>query len=49
MAALRDDLAAGRFDPLELGIETIRVETSAGYKPAFEEVVGRISQVATRT
>jgi predicted kinase len=42
---LRDELAAGRFEPLELGIETIRVDTSSGYDPTLGAVVARIARV----
>lgn len=42
LGGLQEDLATGRFDPLDLGIEPIRVDTSAGYKPALEEIVARI-------
>lgn len=36
---LRDELAVGRFEPLELGIETIRVDTSSGYEPALPQIL----------
>jgi predicted kinase len=37
-AALADDLAAGRFDPLELPIPTLVVDTTDGWRPSYEEV-----------
>jgi predicted kinase len=35
---LTRDLEEGRFEPLELAIPTIVVDTSNGYEPAYEEV-----------
>ena len=37
--ALADDLASGRFEPLELGIPTLVVATDDGYEPSLEEVL----------
>lgn len=37
--ALADDLGAGRFEPLELGIPTLVVHTDDGYVPTLAEVV----------
>jgi predicted kinase len=36
---LREDLEAGRFDPLNLRIPTLVVETTDGLRPAYEEVL----------
>lgn len=36
---LRADLAAGRFEPLDLAIPTLRVNTTAGYAPDLDAVV----------
>jgi predicted kinase len=44
---LRDELAAGRFEPLELGVETIRVDTAAGYQPPVPSVLDGIRRVIT--
>lgn len=35
---LRADLAAGRFEPLNLAIPTLRVDTTAGYTPDLDAV-----------
>lgn len=37
--ALADDLASGRFEPLELGIPTLVVATDDGLDPTLDEVV----------
>jgi predicted kinase len=37
-AALADDLAAGRFEPLDLPIPTLMVDTTDGWRPSYEEV-----------
>jgi predicted kinase len=42
---LVEELATGRFEPLELGIATIRVDTSAGYQPALPDIVDGIRRV----
>jgi len=36
--ALASDLAAGRFEPLDLSIPTLVVDTTDGWRPAYEEV-----------
>jgi predicted kinase len=36
--ALADDLAAGRFEPLDLPIPTQSVDTTDGWRPPYEEV-----------
>ena len=36
--ALADDLATGRFEPLDLPIPTLVVDTSNGYEPPYEQV-----------
>jgi predicted kinase len=36
--ALARDLADGRFDPLEMPIPTLVVDTTDGYDPAYEEI-----------
>jgi predicted kinase len=36
--ALAEDLAAGRFEPLDLPIPTQVVDTSNGYSPAYEQI-----------
>jgi predicted kinase len=38
-AVLRDDLAAGRFDPLALPIPALVVDTTDGLRPAYEDVL----------
>jgi predicted kinase len=43
--ALRDELNVGRFEPLEFGIETIRVDTSSGYRPTLGELLATIQRV----
>lgn len=48
LGGLQEDLAKGRFDPLDLGIETIRVNTADGYKPALEEIVARIRVITAQ-
>jgi predicted kinase len=37
-AGLADDLAAGRFEPLDLPIATLVVDTADGWRPLYEEV-----------
>ena len=37
-AALADDLAAGRFEPVDLPIATLVVDTADGWRPSYEEV-----------
>ncbi len=37
-AALADDLSAGRFEPLDLPIPTLVVDTTDGWRPPYEEV-----------
>jgi predicted kinase len=37
-AALAVDLADGRFEPLDLAIPTLVVETSDGWRPPYEEI-----------
>lgn len=39
---LERQLADGTFEPLELQLETIRVETSSGYSPPLGEVVASV-------
>jgi predicted kinase len=39
LPALREDLEAGRFEPLDLSIPTLRVDTSDGYDPSIDEIV----------
>jgi predicted kinase len=39
LPALREDLDAGRFEPLELSIPTLRVETADGYGPSIDEII----------
>jgi predicted kinase len=36
--ALARDLADGRFDPLEMPIPTLVVDTTDGYEPAYDEI-----------
>lgn len=38
-AALADDLAAGRFEPLDLPIPTLVVDTTDGWRPPYEEIL----------
>jgi hypothetical protein len=37
-AALREDLEAGRFEPLDLPIPTLVVDTTDGWLPTYEEI-----------
>lgn len=37
-AALADDLTAGRFDPLDLPIPTLVVDTTDGWRPPYEDI-----------
>ena len=37
---LREGLAAGRYEPMEIPAEVIRVDTSEGCVPGVEEIVG---------
>ena len=39
-AGLADDLASGRFAPLDLDIPTVVVGTDDGYEPGLEQVLG---------
>lgn len=39
---LREDLAAGRFEPLDLGVETMRVDPSNGYDPDVDDLLAQI-------
>jgi predicted kinase len=39
LPALREDLEAGRFEPLELPIPTLRVDTADGYDPSIDEII----------
>lgn len=39
---LREDLAAGLFEPLDLGVETIRVDTTNGYDPNMDDLLAQI-------
>ena len=34
--------APGTFEPLDLGIETIRVDTTNGYGPSLDDLVGQV-------
>lgn len=40
LPALRDDLEVGRFEPLDLSIPTLRVDTTDGYDPSIDEIIG---------
>ena len=40
------NLAAGAYEPLDLGIPTLRVDTSAGYAPALAEIVAFVADSA---
>ena len=42
LADLERDLTDGTFEPLDLGIEAIRVDTTNGYVPSFDALVARI-------
>jgi predicted kinase len=42
LADLERELADDTFEPLVLDIETIRVDTTAGYEPSLDMLVGRI-------
>ncbi|HYM51960.1 MAG TPA: hypothetical protein VEW45_00580, partial [Candidatus Dormibacteraeota bacterium] len=37
-AALADDLTGGRFDPLDLPIPTLVVDTTHGWRPVYEDI-----------
>lgn len=39
LRALRDDLEAGRFEPPDLSIPTLRVDTADGYDPSIDEII----------
>ena len=39
VAALAQDLADGRFEPVNLGIPTLLVDTTDGWRPAYEEIL----------
>jgi predicted kinase len=41
--ALADDLASGRFEPLDLGLPTVVVATDDGYEPGLEQVIAFLS------
>jgi predicted kinase len=38
-AGLADDIAAGRFEPLDLPIPTVVVDTADGWRPPYEEIL----------
>jgi len=38
-AALTEDLATGRFEPIELGCPTLVVDTTSGYRPSLEAIL----------
>ena len=44
--ALADDLASGRFEPLDLDVPTIVVATDDGYEPGLEDVLGFLTAEA---
>lgn len=37
--SLRDDLEAGRYEPLDLSVPTLRVDTTDGYAPPIDEIL----------
>jgi predicted kinase len=45
--ALADDLASGRFEPLELEIPILEVATDAGYRPGMERIVRFLTEQAS--
>jgi predicted kinase len=45
LGVLREELAAGRFEPLELDAVVIRVDTSSGYRPPLPEILATIRRV----
>lgn len=49
LAALRDDLSTGRFEPLELGLDPIRVDTSSGYRPTLPQILVEIRRLIEPT
>ncbi|MGH2366242.1 MAG: hypothetical protein ACRDHX_16540 [Chloroflexota bacterium] len=42
LPALRGGLAVGLFDPLQLDIPQLRVDTSDGYSPGLEGIVALV-------
>jgi predicted kinase len=46
LPALREDLEAGRFEPLDLSIPTLRVDTSDGYDPPLDSIVDFLREAA---
>jgi predicted kinase len=48
LEVLEQELTAGRFEPLELGVATIRVDTSSGYRPALPEILTAIRRIIDR-
>ena len=46
LPALREDLEAGRFEPLELSIPTLRVDTRDGYDPPIDSIVDFLREAA---
>jgi predicted kinase len=46
--ALREDLTAGRFEPLDLSIPTIRVNTTDGYDPPIDAIMAFLHEAAAR-
>jgi predicted kinase len=48
LEVLEQELTARRYEPLELGITTIRVDTSSGYRPALPEILTTIRRIIER-
>jgi predicted kinase len=46
LPALREDLEAGRFEPLELSIPTLRVDTMDGYDPPIDLIMDFLRDAA---
>ena len=44
--ALADDLASGRFEPLDLDVPIVEVATDDGYEPGLEEVLAFLTSEA---
>jgi predicted kinase len=48
LPALREDLAMGRFEPLDLPVPTLRVDTTDGYQPSVDVIVSFLREALTK-